>query len=101
MAGSVLWKWCARETGSPDFTRAVAGRRLASVTRLAAPSWSSFPQRPQFEILLNSASNSARLVGERSVWAPPLRVAARARLRATGRHLIVTLLTPARILNPE
>src|SRR4051812_2513411 len=48
MARSVLTS-PASETLTPSFTRAAACLRLAGVIRLLAPTWSSLPQRPQFE----------------------------------------------------
>src|SRR4026209_2202260 len=37
------------ETGTPSFTSAIAARRVAGVTRLSVPIWSSLPQRPQLD----------------------------------------------------
>ena len=47
-AFSVISGWPS-ETTVPVFINAAACLRLAGVIRLTAPSWSSLPQRPQFE----------------------------------------------------
>ena len=50
----------ARETDTPERTSAIAALRLAGGTRLSAPSWSSAPQRPQFESSTRAFSKSGR-----------------------------------------
>ena len=63
---------CPSEIASPVSTSAAACRRFASVMRLAAPIWSSSPQRPQFDSSVIHWSNSARVapgsLAERSGW---------------------------------
>ncbi len=39
----------AQVTGTPSRTSRAAARRLAGVIRFSVPSWSSAPQRPQFD----------------------------------------------------
>ena len=54
---------CDSDTVRPRVGRARACRRFSSVIRLAVPSSSSGPQRPQFLTSSNSASNSASSCG--------------------------------------
>ena len=54
---------CDNDTAMPAFTSDAACFRLASVTRFIVPSWSSLPQRPQFEIDLKRLSYSAIVCG--------------------------------------
>ena len=48
---------CPSDTLVPVLTRLMACFRFAGVRRLAAPSWSSLPQRPQFESSVIQRSN--------------------------------------------
>ncbi|HJN96243.1 MAG TPA: hypothetical protein QGF41_11145 [Gammaproteobacteria bacterium] len=51
---------CSRDTVMPSVTVAIASSRFSGVIRLAAPSWSSDPQRPQFE--------SSSIIRSMSAW---------------------------------
>ena len=54
---------CESETLTPLRTSAAAAWRFSGVIRLNVPTWSSAPQRPQFETSSKKASNSAALRG--------------------------------------
>src|SRR5215475_14341250 len=54
------------DTGTPSFTSAKAAMRLAGVIRLSVPTWSSFPQRPQFDNSVCQASYWASLTRGRA-----------------------------------
>src|SRR6516165_11568082 len=54
---------CARPTTTPSRASERACLRFVSVMRLAAPSWSLGPQRPQFFTWLNIWSNSSAFRG--------------------------------------
>jgi hypothetical protein len=50
---------CASETGKPSVTKVTACFHFAGVIRLAAPSSSSFPHRPQFESISHALTAAA------------------------------------------
>src|SRR5262245_22244917 len=112
-ASSVLKSW-AIDTDIPSLTSAAACLRFAAVIKLAVPSRSSFPQRPQLLFAWNSASNSAAvMVGVRGTIllgvcaaigsrnAPTERAAAATPAARNPRRLVIIVSSRALTLAPD
>ena len=83
---------CDRDTVRPRVASARACRRFSRVIRLAVPSSSSAPQRPQFLTSSNSASNSASSCGPGPSWAAAGADARAASIVAAANHPPLLLL---------